>query len=89
MIAHFPQLHEHAHDAEEVTVCEDVPCLIKIYVLVIEESLSPREVALHNMLDLLWQLLLNVFFHPPEEKWSKDGLKFLDHSEIEAFVLVY
>lgn len=89
MIAYLPQLHKHTHDAEEIAVCEYVPCLIEIDVFVIEESLSPREIALHDVLNLLRQLLLDVFLHPPEEKWSKDRLKFLNDSEIETFVLVH
>ena len=35
MIAHFPQLHQDTHDAEEVGVGQDIPRLVSVDVLIV------------------------------------------------------
>ena len=66
MVADLAQLHEHIHDAEEVGVVECLLGLITIDVLVVEQPLSARQIALHDVLHLLGQLLLHVLLQSAE-----------------------
>jgi hypothetical protein len=66
MVAHFPELHQNIHDAEEVTIIERLLGFITVDVFIVEETLAPGEVALDDVLYLFWQLLLNIFFQTSE-----------------------
>lgn len=72
MVANFPQLHENAHDAEEIAIGQDVPCFVGVDVLVVQQSLPPRKIALHNMLYLFRKLLLDVALHAAEKERTQD-----------------
>ena len=74
MITNFSELHEHAHDAEEVTVCEDIASLVQVDVFVVEQSLPSGEVALDDVLDLLGQLLLHVLLHSAQQEGPQNRL---------------
>ena len=41
MIADLPQLHKDTHYAKEVTISKDVPSLIGVDILVVEQPLPP------------------------------------------------
>ena len=82
MVAHFSQLHQNTHDGEEVALGKYITGLVRVDILIIEQSLSPRQVALHDMLNFLWHLLLNITFHPSQEERSENRLQLLDNSEV-------
>jgi hypothetical protein len=54
VIADLAELHQHIHDAEEVRVIQRLLRLVRVYVLVVEETLATGEIALNDMLYLLW-----------------------------------
>ena len=88
MVAHFPQLHEHIHDGEEVRVSQRIFRLIIVDVLVIEQALASTQVALHDMLHFLGKLLFDITFHAAKQEGSQDGLKFLHDADVERLILV-
>lgn len=88
MIADLSELHEYTHDAEKITVCENIPSLVVVDVLIVQQPLSPGQVALNNMFNFLRQLFFNIALHATKQKRSKNGLQFLNNSQIETFILI-
>jgi len=89
MVADFPQLHQHVHNAEEVGICKSCLGFVHVDVLVVKQALSATQVALNDVLYLLWQLLFDVFLHSSEQEWPENRLEFLNDSDVERLVLIY
>lgn len=89
MIADLAQLHQHAHDAKEVALGKHSFRPVLIDILIVEQSLPSRQVALHDMLNLLGQLLFYVSLHSAQNEWTEDRLQLLDDSQVETLVLVH
>ena len=72
MVAHLTQLHKDIHDRKEVRISQGVLCLVAVDVLIVEEPLTTAEVALHDVLDFLWELLLYVSLESSQEERPQD-----------------
>jgi hypothetical protein len=86
---HLPQLHEDVHHPHVVSPREQGPGRGPGHELFIEELLSPRQLAHHNMLYFTGQLFLHVFLESSEEEGSHDAVQAGNEVIVDASVALH
>mmetsp|Transcript_9327 Transcript_9327/g.34919 ORF Transcript_9327/g.34919 Transcript_9327/m.34919 type:complete len:242 (-) Transcript_9327:2654-3379(-) len=88
MVAHLSELHQHIHHPHEVAPRQRCSRAASGEEILVKELLSPAKVAVHEVLELLRQLLCNILLQPPQEKRAHDGVEPPDQSSIDAAVVL-
>ena len=88
VVANLSQLHEDIHNAEEVSVDQSLLCLSQTDVLIVEESLTAREVAVDDVLHFLRKLLFNILLHSSKQEWSEDALESSYYIDVDGGVMI-